>query len=136
MADTNGIWFVGNLTKDPEKKTLGGSDACKMRIANEVSGKNGKTVNFIDLTAWGNGVDSLVKNLSKGDKILVHGNFTYQKGKGDQTYLNVNANSSGINFIKIKSWDKAKNEPDPEEAASAEEEAADTDEFSAEDMPF
>jgi single-stranded DNA-binding protein len=135
MADTNGIWFIGNLCKDPEKKTFGGTQACKMRIANEVRTAKGSSTNFIDLTVWGNGVDSLVKNLNKGDKILVHGNFTYQKGKSDAFYLNVNANSSGINFIKIKSWEKPKDE-DVEVEPSADEGDVAVDDFSDEDMPF
>ena len=69
--------FIGNLTRDPEVKTLAsGTKVTSFGIAlNSKYKKGDEWVNdttFLDMEAWSNTAEFVEKYFKKGDSILVH----------------------------------------------------------------
>jgi single-strand DNA-binding protein len=84
MATT--ITVIGNLVKDPEKKDLGsGKVLAKLRLASterfqDSDGiwKDGDTA-FYDVVCWRTLAENVSSNLSKGNKVIVHGKLKYRE---------------------------------------------------------
>ena len=84
MADYNRIILVGNLTRDPELKTLAsGQPLCRLGLASNRQFKNRQTgamiqeVCFIDIDVWGNQAESCKQYLQKGRAVLIEGRLKY-----------------------------------------------------------
>ena len=76
MASLNKVFFIGNLTADPElKHTTNGTSVCNFGIAiNRPFAKEGqKTVDFINVVAWNKTAEFLCSYFSKGDPIFIQG---------------------------------------------------------------
>ena len=79
MAGYNRIIMVGNLTRDPELRTVGAQSVCKLTIASNRQYKNRQTgamvqeVCFIDVDVWGAQADTCKTYLQKGRMVLVEG---------------------------------------------------------------
>ncbi len=74
----NHCHFIGNLTRDPELKTLNG-DNCVLnfgiavnRTYKDKSGEKKEEVSFLELEAWGAGAKLINQYFKKGNPILVH----------------------------------------------------------------
>ena len=84
MATT--ITVIGNLVKDPEKKDLGsGKVLTKLRLASterfqdsDGTWKDGDTA-FYDVVCWRTLAENVSSNLSKGNKVIVHGKLKYRE---------------------------------------------------------
>jgi single-strand DNA-binding protein len=84
MATT--ITVIGNLVKDPEKKDLGsGKVLAKLRVASterfqdsDGAWKDGDTA-FYDVVCWRTLAENVSSNLSKGNKVIVHGKLKYRE---------------------------------------------------------
>jgi single-strand DNA-binding protein len=84
MATT--ITVIGNLVKDPEKKDLGsGKVLAKLRLASterfqdsDGTWKDGETA-FYDVVCWRTLAENVSSNLSKGNKVIVHGKLKYRE---------------------------------------------------------
>jgi single-strand DNA-binding protein len=84
MATT--ITVIGNLVKDPEKKDLGsGKVLAKLRLASterfqdsDGTWKDGDTA-FYDVVCWRTLAENVSSNLSKGNKVIVHGKLKYRE---------------------------------------------------------
>jgi single-strand DNA-binding protein len=84
MATT--ITVIGNLVKDPEKKDLGsGKVLAKLRVASterfqDSDGiwKDGDTA-FYDVVCWRTLAENVSSNLTKGNKVIVHGKLKYRE---------------------------------------------------------
>ena len=84
MATT--ITVIGNLVKDPEKKDLGsGKVLAKLRVASterfqdsDGSWKDGDTA-FYDVVCWRTLAENVSSNLTKGNKVIVHGKLKYRE---------------------------------------------------------
>jgi len=80
MASYNRVILMGNLTRDPEHKTLAsGQSVCRLGLACNRSFKNRQTgtvtqeVCFIDVDVWGAQAESCQQFLAKGRPVLVEG---------------------------------------------------------------
>jgi len=80
MANYNKVIMIGNLTRDPEYKTLSsGQGVCKLGLASNRQFRNRQTgamiqeVCFIDIDVWGAQAESCRQYLQKGRPILVEG---------------------------------------------------------------
>jgi single-strand DNA-binding protein len=79
MANFNRVFMIGNLTRDPELKSLpSGQTVCKFTLASNRHFKNktGTTtqeVCYIDVDTWGQLADSCGQHLRKGRQVLVEG---------------------------------------------------------------
>jgi single-strand DNA-binding protein len=70
----NKIILVGNLTKDPESKTLpSGASVCKFAIAVNRKTKNDAETMYVDLVAWEKTGEVCQQYLKKGRSVLVEG---------------------------------------------------------------
>ena len=80
----NFVTFEGNLTKDPEHKTINESrDLAVFRMAiNERISKDYEETLYIDVNAWGYQA-SYCKNveLSKGDRVSVQVDYKIVRGR-------------------------------------------------------
>jgi single-strand DNA-binding protein len=76
----NHCTFMGNLTRDPELKSIGsGTQVCETSIAvnkkwkDKNSGEMREKVAFIDVTWWGRTAENVAQYFKKGNRILVEG---------------------------------------------------------------
>ena len=98
MAATNinRVVLTGNLTRDPELRSLpSGNAVCSLRIASNTRRKDNSTgewvdkPNYFDVTVWGAQGENCARFLSKGRPICVDGRlewreFTDQQGNKRQ----------------------------------------------------
>lgn len=80
MASFNRVIIIGNLTRDPEYRTLtSGQGVCRLGLATNRQFKNKQTgsmiqeVCYIDIDVWGAQAESCRQYLQKGRPVLVEG---------------------------------------------------------------
>jgi single-strand DNA-binding protein len=80
MAAFNRIIMIGNLTRDPEYRTLpSGQGVCRLGLATNRQFKNKQTgslvqeVCYIDVDVWGAQAESARQYLQKGRPVLIEG---------------------------------------------------------------
>jgi len=93
MANYNKVIMIGNLTRDPEYKTLSsGQGVCKLGLASNRQFRNRQTgamiqeVCFVDIDVWGAQAESCRQYLQKGRPVLVEGRLkldTWQDQNGN-----------------------------------------------------
>lgn len=83
----NVVVLSGNLTKDPESKTVGDQALTKMRIAvNKSTKKSGEWVDspmFFDVDVWGRTAEVCAQYLSRGSKVTVKGRLDWREWETD-----------------------------------------------------
>src|SRR4051794_41404948 len=91
MAATNinRVILTGNLTKDPELRSLpSGMAVCSLRIASNTRRKDpssGEWVdkpNYFDVTIWGRQGENAAQYLSKGRPVAIDGRLEWRGGEG------------------------------------------------------
>lgn len=73
------ITITGNLTREPEMKTLGGQQACVFNVAVRTRAKNadgGYKSNFYDCTFFGKMGEYFMARAQKGTGVVVMGDLT------------------------------------------------------------
>lgn len=90
MKNINVVVLTGNLTRDPELRSLpSGTSVCEMGVAVNESFKNGSTgeweerANFFDVTVWGAQGENCAKYLSKGRGVAIHGRLRWESWEKD-----------------------------------------------------
>lgn len=83
-ANINRVTITGNLTKDPDLKSLqSGTAVCKLRVAvNGRTKRDGDWVdkpNFFDVTVWGAQGENCAQYLSKGRAVAVDGRLDWRE---------------------------------------------------------
>ena len=79
MASFNKVILVGNLTRDPELRTLpSGNSVARIALAvnRRYVGKDGETkeeVTYVDVDAFGKQAETIAKYCTKGQPLLVEG---------------------------------------------------------------
>ena len=73
----NKVFFIGNLTRDPETRTIGsGVTVCNFSIAVNRRAKDGQQeADFFNITAWRQLGELCQKYLTKGKKVSVVGHI-------------------------------------------------------------
>lgn len=84
MASVNSVVIVGNLTRDPELRTVGeGTSVCSLRVAvNEREKSRGEWVdraNYFDVVVWGSQADACAQYLERGRQIAVQGRLRWEE---------------------------------------------------------
>ena len=85
------VILKGNLTRDPEIKTLSsGKKLTEFSIAINESYKNAagekvEKVLFVDCQSWGNQGEVISKHLAKGDPILINGKLSIDTWEAKDT---------------------------------------------------
>ena len=105
----NLVILRGNLTRDPEIRTVGSGDKqtsvvnFTVAVSKEFSRANGnkdKITSFISCEAWDSGAEIIASSFKKGDLVLVEGtlrNDAWEKDGVKHSSLKVRVN----NFAKI-----------------------------------
>ena len=90
MTNINRVVLTGNLTRDPELRSLpSGTSVGDLRIANNERYKdsNGEwtdRANYFSITVWGAQAENCARFLAKGRKIAVDGTLRYEEWENDQ----------------------------------------------------
>ena len=107
MAATNinRVILTGNLTKDPELRSLpSGTAVCRLRIACNTRRKDASSgdwvdkPNFFDVTIWGKQGENCAQYLSKGRPVAIDGRLEWreweaQDGSGKRQAVEIIADS-------------------------------------------
>ena len=85
-SNVNVVVITGNLTKDPELRSLpSGTSVCKLRVAvnsRRKDGQSGEWVdkpNYFDVTVWGAQGENCANYLSKGRPVAVDGRLEWRE---------------------------------------------------------
>ena len=79
MASFNKVILAGNLTRDPEIRSAGGTKVADLRLAisetwrDKASGQPKEVTCFVDVVAWDKQADFCQQYFSKGKGMLVEG---------------------------------------------------------------
>ena len=107
MAATNinRVILTGNLTKDPELRSLpSGTAVCRLRLACNTRRKDASSgdwvdkPNFFDVTVWGKQGENCAQYLSKGRPVAIDGRLEWreweaQDGSGKRQAVEIIADS-------------------------------------------
>ena len=86
-GDINRVVITGRLTKDPELRSLSGSDTsvCSLRIASKGRRRNPETnqwedaPNYFDVSVWGPQGENCQRYLSKGRAVGIDGRLRFRE---------------------------------------------------------
>lgn len=94
MASFNKVIIMGNLTRDPEVRTIpSGQSVCEITLAVNEKFKDKENVTFVDITVWGKQAETLARWKKKGEALLVEGRLQMDKWQDKE---------SGQNRSKLK----------------------------------
>lgn len=151
MSDLNRVMLIGNLTKDPESKSLTtGQSLSTFSIATnrtwkDTTGAKKEKVEFHNIVVWGKLADICNQYLKKGSKIFIEGRLetrSWDDQNGQKRYrTEIIAENLQMLGSKGSSAQSSSTGPAQEShKGSGEEELpiiqADEEEISIEDIPF
>lgn len=93
MSNLNRVMLIGNLTRDPELRTVqNGTHVCDLGLAinrswTEPDGQKRDEVTFVDVTFWGRNAENACKFLAKGRSVFIEGRLqldTWQDAQSGQ----------------------------------------------------
>ena len=84
----NSFQLAGNLVADPELKTVGDGQVCKLRVAvndryKTKSGEKKETTTYFDVDAWGPQAGPCAQYLTKGQPVYIQGKMVCQETEKD-----------------------------------------------------
>ena len=91
MSSLNRVLIIGNLTRDPELKTVGsGANVCDLGVAMNRSwtdnqGQKHDEATFVDVTLWGKNAENAARYLSKGRSVYVEGRLQLDAWKDKES---------------------------------------------------
>lgn len=120
-VNINRVTVSGNLTRDPELKSIGGGDSgvdvCEMRIAVNARRKQGDDwvdrPNYFDVAVWGVRGKLCCDYLHRGSGVAIDGRLEWRewKGKDDKHHEAVTIVADNIQFL----WPRPKPEQEERE---------------------
>ena len=92
MATFNKVVVMGNLTRDPELKSIGsGTSVCEVGLAlnrkwtDKATGEKKEEVSFVDVTMWGRTAEIAEQYLKKGSSVLIDGRLQQDRWEDKET---------------------------------------------------
>jgi single-strand DNA-binding protein len=90
MANFNKVILLGNLTRDPEVRQVGGGQSvAKLGMAVSrtftVNGEKREETCYVDLTAWGRQAEVLGQYAGKGRPLMIEGRLQYSQWEDKAT---------------------------------------------------
>lgn len=91
MSSLNRVTLIGNLTRNPELKSIAsGAQVCELGLAlnrqwTDTNGQKQEEVTFVDISFWGKNAENASKYLSKGSPVYVEGRLQLSSWKDSQT---------------------------------------------------
>ena len=110
----NAVQLVGNITRDPEYKTLqsgttwcGFTMACRRKFKNQQTGQY--EADFINCVAWRERADFIHKYFAKGSKIGITGSITTRSydGQDGQKHFKTEVTVESVEFVAPKGSENA-----------------------------
>ncbi len=98
MPNMNRVILVGNLTRDPELRTVGqGTNVCQIGMAinrtySDADGQKQEDTTFVDGEAWGRTAEVISQYVHKGEPLLIEGRLKLDRWQ----------DSDGQNRSKLK----------------------------------
>lgn len=87
MAGLSSITIVGNITRDPELRSAGGSPVCSFSVAvnkrKKVKDEWVDVPSFFNVQVWGKRAEWVTNYLHKGDTVAVSGSHTQERYERD-----------------------------------------------------
>src|SRR2546430_13315239 len=89
MKGFNKVILMGNLTRDPELRTIpSGQSVASLSLAvsrtwRNANGEQQEAVDYIDCVAWGKPGEIITQYMQKGKGILVSGRLQYRSWEQD-----------------------------------------------------
>ena len=89
MSSFNKVYLLGNLTRDPELKTLpSGSSVAAFGLAvnrsyRKPDGEEVEETTFVDIDAFGRAAENIEKYCKKGDPLMVEGRLRFRSWETD-----------------------------------------------------
>lgn len=127
MASLNKVYLIGNLTRDPETRTLkSGSAVANMRMAisekyKTKEGKETESVCYVDVVAWSPLAENCAKFLSKGSPVMVEGMLQLDEWEKDgKKHGKLVVRASAVEFLG-----KRKQENDEDQVVGREDDGED-----------
>jgi single-strand DNA-binding protein len=108
MSNLNRVMLIGNLTRDPELRTVQtGTHVCDLGIAinrswTDPDGQKREEVTFLDITFWGRIAENAAKFLSKGRSVYVEGRLqldTWQDAQSGQERTKLKIVGERLQFL-------------------------------------
>jgi single-strand DNA-binding protein len=107
-SNINRVIITGNITRDPELRTLSssGNSVCSLRVACNGRRRNGAgewedQPNYFDVTVWGAQGENCARYLSKGRPIAVDGRLQWREwtDKEGQKRQSVDIIADSVQFL-------------------------------------
>lgn len=124
MSSFNKVIIMGNLTRDPELRSIpSGKQVCEISVAlnEQWQDKDDTTqerVTFVDVTCWDKLASIVAQHKRKGDAVLIEGILTTDKWQDKETGKNrtkLKVTARNVTFIgKAPTTPRAKSEPESE----------------------
>jgi single-strand DNA-binding protein len=108
MSNLNRVMLIGNLTRDPELRTVQtGTHVCELGIAinrswTEPDGQKQEEVTFLDVTFWGRIAENAAKFLAKGRSVYIEGRLqldTWQDAQSGQERSKLKVVGERLQFL-------------------------------------
>ena len=143
----NKLTIIGNLTRDPETRTVGGNyTVCSFTVAvnrrRSSQNQNQPEADFFRVSAWDKLGENCQRYLAKGRKVAVVGPVSvssYEAKDGGGTRFNLEVRAEDVEFLSSR-MDDQESTPAPATAAKSNTAAPRKDEGFAEvddeDLPF
>ena len=91
MASMNKVLLAGNLTRDPEIRTVStGASVCQFGLAmnrkfRNAAGEPQEEVCFVDITVWGKQAEACSRYLQKGRLVMLEGRLKLDQWEDEST---------------------------------------------------
>jgi len=114
--DLNRAALIGNISQDPEQKSLGSnSTVTKVNLATnyswkDKSGEKKDKVNFHTIVAWNTLGERIMKYLKTGDRVYVEGRIDYQTYKAKDGSTKYHTDIIADKLIMLGKAGKKKND--------------------------
>lgn len=143
MASINRVVLLGNLTHDPELKSLpSGTSVCELRIAVNDRIKRGDTwedyAHYFDVTVFGAQAENCDAYLSKGRQVAVDGRLRWRswEDKDGNKRSKVEVIADTVQFIGPKQDSGQSQQAAAKPASAASDEFGGGEGFDDSDIPF
>ena len=131
----NKVILIGNVTRDPEVKTVNDTMVASLGLATnkrfkDKQGNKKEAVEFHNLTAWRGLAEIISKYVKKGHKLAVEGEIKYRTYEKDgQTHHRTEILLTDMTMLTSKAKSEGSGLPNPQDYAS-------DDGIRIEDIPF
>lgn len=126
MSSMNHVILLGNLTRDPEARSITGGQSVAdlgLAVSENYKDKDGKLVEkpcFVDIVVWGKQAESCRQYLKKGAPVLIEGKLQYDQWttEGGEKRNKIRVKAMRVQFLgkpPAESAAKGKPKPEPEE---------------------